>query len=116
MWRALSRAAAKAAGARLRGLGALRTGHDWTLRAETCERCPLRSIHRGVSYCGTPFMRRILRDEAVEGCGCPCNQKAKDPAEHCPIDARQQPAQRTTTSCNCRWCTATSPTGASRHA
>jgi hypothetical protein len=101
----LSRAAAKAAAAKLRWWRVLSTSVDWSARAETCERCPMRVIHRRASYCGQPFLQQMERDDAVHGCGCPTVAKAKDPTEHCPIDARHQPARREHDGrCTCKWC------------
>jgi hypothetical protein len=97
---------AKAAGARLRALGTMPAAADWTTRAAVCERCPLRVVRGGVSYCGTPFLHKIDRDPAVDGCGCPTRDKAKSPQEHCPLDLRRQPAQRVAGSCTCKWCRA----------
>jgi hypothetical protein len=102
---ALSRAAAKAASARLRQLGTLRTDVNWPARAAACERCPLRVISRGTSYCGTPFLRKVDRDQAGDGCGCPTIAKAKDPGEHCPVNARHQPRHVSANGrCDCKWC------------
>lgn len=101
----LSRAAAKAAGDRLRRLGVLQSRVDWPARARLCESCTLRVIHRGVSYCGRPFLHQVRRDEAVDGCGCPTIAKARDPSEHCPIDPSYQPAIRLHGRCTCKWCT-----------
>jgi hypothetical protein len=106
-FRALSRAAAKSASARLRRLGLRSVATDWADRATICERCPLRVIHRGVSYCGKPFLKQVHRDEATDGCGCPTREKAKSPSEHCPIDPRHQPAQELNGRCNCKWCAQT---------
>jgi hypothetical protein len=101
---ALSKAAAKAATARLRRLSVLPTRRDWPARAAICERCHMRVLHRGVSYCGRPFLHDIDRDAALDGCGCPTHEKAKSPDEHCPIDANNQPAQEIDRRCNCKWC------------
>jgi len=100
---ALSRAAAKSAAAKLRNLRILPVRVDWTRRAETCERCPLRVIRRGVSYCGTPFLDLPDRDPATDGCGCPTHDKAKSPAEHCPLTITHRPATETP-RCDCKWC------------
>jgi hypothetical protein len=102
-FRQLSRAAAKSAAARLRRMGLLRQDHDWAARAALCERCPLRVIRRGISFCGRPFLERLGHDDSP-GCGCPTRDKAKDPAEHCPLDQRNRPAARTSQGCNCKWC------------
>jgi hypothetical protein len=100
---ALSRAAAKSAGARLRKLGALHTSRNWAARATVCERCPLRVVRAGVSYCGKPFLDQVSRDP-TEGCGCPTREKAKDPVEHCPLDVRHRPAVKSAGGCSCKWC------------
>src|SRR5262249_40397117 len=102
-FRTLSRAAAKAASAKLRQLGAARVQPDWSRRATVCERCPLRVIRRGISYCGRPLLERVDRDEAVEGCGCPTVAKAKTPGEHCPLNRTNDPAIGGP-SCDCKWC------------
>src|SRR5689334_19292682 len=104
MFATLSKAAAKAASARLRGMSLLPTRRDWAARAAVCERCHLRVLHRGVSYCGRPFLELIDRDLATDGCGCPTHDKAKSPDEHCPLDVRNQAAQSTRAHCNCKWC------------
>jgi hypothetical protein len=100
----LSRAAAKAASAKLRRLSVLPVKQDWAARAAVCERCHMRVLHRGVSYCGQPLLRQIDRDPAIDGCGCPTREKAKDPKEHCPIDSRNQPAHPISPPCSCKWC------------
>ena len=98
----LSRAAAKAASARLRRLAVLPVRRDWAARAAVCERCHVRYVQRGVSYCGKPLLQDIDRDPATDGCGCPTHDKAKSPEEHCPLDARNQPAQSGAAGCNCK--------------
>ncbi|HVT89094.1 MAG TPA: hypothetical protein VHD56_09600 [Tepidisphaeraceae bacterium] len=103
-FKSLSRAAAKSASARLRQLGIGSTHPRWSVRAEICERCPMRIIHKGISYCGNPFLQEINRDPSTGGCGCPTIAKAKDPDEHCPLDTRHRPAQSTPSACNCKWC------------
>ena len=87
----LTHAGLKAAKAKLRTLGAAAEYADWPARAAVCERCPLLVRQCDVSYCGKPFLRMPVRDEAVDGCGCPTHAKAKDPAEHCPITPRHLP-------------------------
>ena len=102
---ALSRAAAKSAGARLRRMGLLGERADWAARAAACERCPLRVVSGGTSYCGTPFLRRPDRDPVQDGCGCPTVAKAKDPAEHCPVTIKFGAATHAPDApCDCRWC------------
>jgi hypothetical protein len=84
-------------------MGLLPSRVDWMARAEICERCPLRAKEKGISYCGRPFLQQIDRDPVIDGCGCPTIAKAKDPSEHCPVNARHQPASRGS-GCNCKWC------------
>ncbi len=103
---ALSKAAAKSAAARFRALGVVGQQIDWASRAIICERCPLRVVDKNVSYCGKPFLKKIDRDEALDGCGCPIRAKAKDPGEHCPVTSRHLPATRSTQGCDCKWCNA----------
>jgi hypothetical protein len=100
----LTHAAAKFAASRLRSLGLLPVRNDWAARAAVCERCPLRVIRGRVSYCGRPFLDEVIRDPATQGCGCPTHAKAKDPAEHCPLDPHNRPASRTDGDCSCKWC------------
>jgi hypothetical protein len=102
----LSRAAAKAAGAKLRSMGLKPVARNWQARAEICATCPMRSVHKGVSYCGRPFLSLPVRDEVLDGCGCPTLAKAKHPDEHCPIDRRHQRAEQHAGGCTCKWCTA----------
>jgi hypothetical protein len=97
-------AVGKFAAARLRNVGAMKVHPDWQARAMTCERCPLRVISCGVSYCGNPLLQQIDRDPAVDGCGCACRDKAKSPSEHCPIDRHHQAAERHGAECSCKWC------------
>jgi hypothetical protein len=103
---ALSRAAAKSAAAKLRGLRVLPVRIDWPARAAACERCPMRVVANNVSYCGTPFLRKPDRDPFVDGCGCPTIAKAKDPKEHCPLTASHRPATAAPERCDCKWCVA----------
>lgn len=100
----LSRAAAKAAGARLRRLGLLREARDWAERAVICESCPMRRVVNGTSYCGRPFLQNIDRDPSEDGCGCPTREKARRPDEHCPLDWSNHPARLEAEGCNCKWC------------
>jgi hypothetical protein len=101
---ALSRAAAKSASAKLRAMRVLPVRRDWAARAAACERCAMRVVSRGVTHCGTPFLQKVDRDPASDGCGCPTVAKAKDPNEHCPVNARHQPATNVGGRCDCRWC------------
>ncbi len=101
---ALSRAAAKSAKAQLRRINVLPVRVNWAARAAACERCPLRIVSANTTYCGTPFLQKIDRDPAVDGCGCPTVAKAKDPQEHCPLNARHQPARHADQACDCKWC------------
>ena len=104
---ALSRAAARSAAGGLRRLGLLPEAVDWARRAAACEACPLRTIHKGVSYCGRPFLQQIDRVAADHGCGCPTRDKAKAAEEHCPVDSRLRPAAQVPTGCTCKWCNLT---------
>jgi hypothetical protein len=102
---AITRAAAKSSASRLRRLGLLPVRVDWVARATVCERCPMRVVRCGVSYCGTPFLRRPVRDPVVDGCGCRTRETARDPQEHCPLDAKHDEARLTDGRCTCKWCT-----------
>jgi hypothetical protein len=106
VFREVSKAMAKSAAAKLRNFRALPIAADWNLRAGACERCPMRTVFSGISYCGKPFLRQMDRDPATDGCGCPTADKAKSPAEHCPVDARHQPAVQVGSYCSCKWCAA----------
>lgn len=109
VFKTLSRAAAKAAGEKLRRMKVLRISQDWVRRAEICERCPLRVTHQGISYCGSPLLRKVMRDPAIDGCGCPTHAKARDPNEHCPLNRYYQPSTNDGETCDCRWCDAPTP-------
>lgn len=102
----ISLAAAKAAKDRLRRMGLFGDHTDWKTRALVCERCPMRFIHRNTTYCGRPFLSLPVRNEAVDGCGCPTIAKAKDSSEHCPITPSMKPASRHDRPCDCKWCAA----------
>jgi hypothetical protein len=107
---ALSRAAARHAAARWRAMGMSAVSPDWVDRAATCERCAMRVVHRGTSYCGTPLLRRVVRDSARDGCGCPTRDKARAPDEHCPVNDRYERARPASGGrCDCKWCAATRP-------
>jgi hypothetical protein len=104
-FKVLSRAAAKSAAARIRQMGiAGSIDPRWPVRAQVCERCPLRVVHRGSSYCGNPLLQKIHRDETIDGCGCPTIAKARSPEEHCPIDHSFSAAKRIGGRCSCKWC------------
>src|SRR5271165_1021302 len=102
--RALLEALGKFAAARLRQVGALRVHPRWETRAAVCERCPIRVVRCGISYCGNPLLKQIDRDPALDGCGCPCRDKAKSPDEHCPVNGRHQAAASDGRGCSCKWC------------
>ncbi len=104
VFKTLSRAAAKSAGARLRSRGLLKVHPDVEARAAVCARCPMRQVYAGVAYCGSPLLRKVRRDPTMEGCGCPITDKAADPAEHCPITAHFDPPTVLRGECDCRWC------------
>jgi hypothetical protein len=101
---ALTRAAARFAGAVARRAGVGAVHPRWMERATVCERCPMRVAVGRVSYCGQPLHRKPERDEAQEGCGCPTREKAKDPGEHCPITVRHRAARQHALGCDCKWC------------
>jgi hypothetical protein len=103
-FKAISRAAAKAASAKFRERGVLRVDVNWNDKATLCERCPMRVIRGGVSYCGEPFLENPDRDPIRDGCGCPTIAKAKTPGEHCPLNARYDSASIVDGNCDCRWC------------
>jgi hypothetical protein len=100
----LSRAAAKSTAARLRRLRIGSVHPHWVRRASVCEQCPLRVISCGQSYCGRPLLEHVRRDPVIDGCGCPTIAKAKDPAEHCPLDAHHRRARSMAGRCSCKWC------------
>lgn len=127
----LSRGFAKATAARLRALGVARRADPGTVaaRLRVCSACPLAVVYRGATYCGPPLLRKVAREPAIDGCGCPLASKAADPGEHCPVDAGLPPARpgrkgdvalssaaRTETTrpraadrgagCSCKWCAA----------
>src|SRR5437868_137557 len=107
VWRQLSRAAAKSAAAGMRRAGLLPLRVNWAARATVCERCPLRVIRGGVSFCGQPYLSQVDRDPATEGCGCPTLDKAKDPGEHCPLTFANVAASTGLGRCDCKWCATT---------
>ena len=108
--RALGRATAAAAKARLREAGKLPAAADWPRRLAACRGCSLRVVVEGEPYCGRPIWQRVPhRPEA--GCGCPLNDKARDPQQHCPLAAAENPAPAGgaaggAAGCGCRWCAA----------
>lgn len=104
-WATLSRAAAKKAASVFRAFGTTPTHPRWQARAEICARCPVaHSEGRGL-YCGKPLLQQLQR-APHEGCGCPVSAKAKDPAEHCPVDRVLSARSGEGPACNCKWCTA----------
>lgn len=105
--KSITRATAKAAAARFRSIGLSKTAVNWQARAEICERCPMRVIQCGKSYCGKPYLQLINRDQGIDGCGCPTIDKAKDATEHCPIDVRHRASVEVDGKCNCKWCVQT---------
>ena len=107
-FRLITIAVFKGAAARLRRTGAVPTAVDWAARAALCERCPLLIVSRGVSHCGTPFLRQVHRDPTIDGCGCPTRDKARSPNEHCPITNRHVAAAVVDGACSCKWCVAAS--------
>jgi hypothetical protein len=90
----------------MRSMGLLPTRVNWVARATMCESCPLRRVHKGLSYCGQPFLDKIDRDPVLDGCGCPTRAKAQDPAEHCPITLRYVASTTAGDTCDCKWCVA----------
>lgn len=40
---------------------------------------------KGRMYCGTPRLKKILRDETKEGCGCDLEDKADARSASCPL-------------------------------
>src|SRR3954454_4367090 len=102
----LSRAAARSAGARLRNLGVLRSDVNWLARLAVCRTCSLRTMVAGVPHCGKPLLRQLNRASG-EGCGCPLEDKAKRPDEHCPLTpAGAIRALENLGACGCKWCAA----------
>jgi hypothetical protein len=97
---------AKSAGARARSAGVLAVSPEASRRVATCHRCPLYQVTAGgTGYCGKPFLHKVLRKPSLEGCGCPVQEKAKAPAEHCPLNRFNQPAGRGKGgACDCKWC------------
>ena len=106
VFKSLSRAAAKSAKAKLRATGLMRVHPDVETREAVCRRCPMRQVYGGVSYCGSPLLRKVQRDPVMEGCGCPIADKAADPSEHCPITITFDRPHRAGEACDCRWCVA----------
>lgn len=102
--RSLARAAYKFAGSVVRRFKVIPEATNWPQRAEVCERCPMRVVQCGISYCGKPFARLPIRDTVTQGCGCPTRAKAKDPAEHCPLTVQYVAAVQSGDGCDCKWC------------
>jgi hypothetical protein len=104
MTRQILEALARFATAQMRRLGIGAISPHWQARAAVCEQCPMRVLRCGVSYCGKPFLQMVNRDPALDGCGCPCHDKAKSPSEHCPIDPSHRAATTDGGHCTCKWC------------
>jgi len=102
----LSRAALKSAGALVRRYGLTPVAEGWEAKAALCERCHLRVVRCGTSYCGKPYLQMIDRVESIDGCGCACHEKAKTPGEHCPLDTQNRASKQGPEGCNCKWCLA----------
>jgi hypothetical protein len=103
----LSQAGFKRMGSVFRDIGVGREHPHWQERAEICTRCPMCVTEKRHAYCGKPFLKKIDRDEATEGCGCPILAKAKDPAEHCPRNRTFEASSKThADTCDCVWCVA----------
>ncbi len=101
----LSQAGVKRLGSIFRGIGVGSEHPDWQARAEICSRCPLCVTEKRHAFCGKPFLSKINREEATEGCGCPVLEKAKDPAEHCPRNRVFDPSTKAHADlCDCTWC------------
>jgi hypothetical protein len=113
----LSRAAAKVASAKLRAAGVGRSVDPARrqVRLGVCQSCPVAQIDKGRVYCGRPLLNKIVRDPAIDGCGCPILAKANDPTEHCPINASYRAARPHPGGCDCRWCEATANAASRRY-
>ena len=107
--RDLSRAVVQSMAGKMREAGLLPVQVDWASRATVCERCPLRVIRCGVSYCGKPFLNQVSRQPDIDGCGCPTRVKAKSPSEHCPLNSHHRAATSTGKTCDCKWCSVALP-------
>lgn len=101
----LSLAGVKRVRSVFRDVGVGRVHADWQERVDICSRCPLCVVDRKHAFCGKPFLSKIDREEATDGCGCPIVAKAKDPTEHCPRDRVYNPSTKDS-ACQCMWCTA----------
>jgi len=77
---------------------------QWQERMEACERCPMRVVQCGKSYCGKPLLKQVEREEHLDGCGCPTRAKARDTQGHCPRTAGYAEPTTTKASCDCVWC------------
>jgi hypothetical protein len=101
---AIASAAVKALSSFGRRFGLFNVADNWAARAAVCELCPLRVVQCGISYCGKPYLRQMDRTPSVDGCGCPCREKARSPGEHCPLDRFHRPAVNAGGGCTCKWC------------
>lgn len=100
----MSRAAFKAIRSQFRRLRLAPVDPRWPAKAEICLRCPLRVIEGKTVYCGKPYLHKPDRVDALDGCGCPVNAKAKDRTEHCPINWQHTAAAQPPRRCDCKWC------------
>ena len=85
-------------------MGIVAVHRDWVARATVCERCPLRVVSGGKSYCGNPLLQQVHREVSVDGCGCPTREKARSPEEHCPLTVSHRAARVGSGACDCKWC------------
>ena len=83
-WRALSKAAAKAASARVRAIGLSRFDDQWTKKATICEGCPLRVVYRKTSYCGSRFSIRCRAMKRSMGADARPTTRLKTPVSTAP--------------------------------
>lgn len=105
----LARAGAKKAASLVRALGMTGVHPAWEARTQICVRCPIATSTPKGLFCGPPLLTQLNR-RPEQGCGCPVLAKAKDPEEHCPVDAGltgvPDPRPTPPTPCPCKWCRA----------